>query len=69
MSVLGVWLRRTISIHVPLAGHDVNDFIPTICLFCISIHVPLAGHDVAADAQGERRGKISIHVPLAGHDH
>ena len=24
MSVLGVWLRRTISIHVPLAGHDAE---------------------------------------------
>ena len=33
-----------VSIHVPLAEHDVPG-VDT--LFCVSIHVPLAEHDEA----------------------
>ena len=43
-----------ISIHVPLAGHDLGllDGLPVFGQ--ISIHVPLAGHDARAGAQRRR---------------
>ena len=37
-------LRRFISIHMPLAGHDAIDNAAW-CSLDISIHMPLAGHD------------------------
>ena len=55
-----------ISIHVPLAGHDILLLLHHRWGF-ISIHVPLAGHDLHLSVSFQAV-RISIHVPLAGHD-
>ena len=55
----------TISIHVPLAGHDVVidalNFVRHI-----SIHVPLAGHDDQRQAILARREPFQSTCPLRG---
>ena len=55
-----------ISIHMPLAGHDLfsDDRAAHVG---ISIHMPLAGHDPDVEAI-KAAVAISIHMPLAGHD-
>ena len=55
-----------VSIHVPLAEHDVEGKIPERVVQ-VSIHVPLAEHDVNPRTIA-RRLRVSIHVPLAEHD-
>ena len=55
-----------VSIHVPLAEHD----LPGGCLtpsVGVSIHVPLAEHDIS-QVKLLPKIKVSIHVPLAEHD-
>ena len=59
--------RSAISIHVPLAGHDLATLCKRHHEAAISIHVPLAGHDCQLQSECAAF-EISIHVPLAGHD-
>ena len=56
-----------ISIHVPRAGYDTEEWTCTSLLSEISIHVPRAGYDADQGAGGAECG-ISIHVPRAGYD-
>ena len=61
-----LYAGRLVSIHVPLAEHDVER--PERSKGTdVSIHVPLAEHDWQGSA-AERRACVSIHVPLAEHD-
>ena len=66
ISLRRVYAEKWISIHMPLAGHDVIYGI-WISEYAISIHMPLAGHDMMGAIYGGDE-KISIHMPLAGHD-
>ena len=54
-----------ISIHVPLAGHDVRSGTADRCTD-ISIHVPLAGHDPAGPARAAARQIFQSTCPLRG---
>ena len=56
-----------VSIHVPLAEHDLWNCHITHSWLYVSIHVPLAEHD-ALMRLGQRKVSVSIHVPLAEHD-
>ena len=51
-----------ISIHVPLAGHDVRSGTADRCTD-ISIHVPLAGHDPAGPARAAARQNFNPRAP------
>ena len=55
-----------VSIHVPLAEHDVYPFDTAVIDF-VSIHVPLAEHDMKLRIKPDPK-IVSIHVPLAEHD-
>ena len=60
--------QRYISIHVPLAGHDVCDSPVMLRIARFQSTCPLRGTTKGAvDLLGSLG--ISIHVPLAGHDH
>ena len=54
-----------ISIHMPLAGHDVGLILSNQPLQ-ISIHVPLAGHDKHVGYGGARGGGFQSTCPLRG---
>ena len=57
---------RVVSIHVPLAEHDIG-YCRTAECHNVSIHVPLAEHDLQGFLLLAPVG-VSIHVPLAEHD-
>ena len=58
--------RLLVSIHVPLAEHDYDNWDYGSILE-VSIHVPLAEHDIGIFRK-TRKIYVSIHVPLAEHD-
>ena len=60
-------IRHLVSIHVPLAEHDVLSLIMVDRVFMVSIHVPLAEHDSPVISMFIKF-VVSIHVPLAEHD-
>ena len=58
---------KLVSIHVPLAEHDLGKSAELTAENLVSIHVPLAEHD-EADVMNVVKYLVSIHVPLAEHD-
>ena len=67
MSVLGVWLSRTISIHAPRVGSDRSSVYLVVGSLDISIHAPRVGSDYIMQ-QLKVIKRISIHVPRVGSD-